>query len=215
MRRVLRSLPSRPLLRASRRSSRRRAHRATRVVECPLAGLLSPRLRVSQQSEPAKVVYHARLGLRGATSDGSAALARAFTSVVVCASATEAEGDAGNLRQAVWTDRTGNMVLELRSASSTLSASRVAGIVLPVLEGYAAGSLEAARVVRGSDTVRMAMDAARTELANGGVLVRVVLYGRDNALAASAHVNRPAAPVLRTVRRLRYEVSPLRATAIA
>jgi hypothetical protein len=85
------------------------------------------------------------------------------------------------------------MVLELRNASSKLSASRIARIVEPVLTGYAAGSLEAARFVRGSDTVRMAMDASRTELADGGALVRVVLYGRSSSLPASAQTNQPSA----------------------
>jgi hypothetical protein len=97
---------------------------------------------------------------------------------LVCASKTEVDGAPGKLRQAVWTDRAGNMVLELRSDSPRLSASRVARLVEPILQGYAAGSLEAARFVRDGDAVRMAMDAQRTEIAGGGAVVRVVLYGR-------------------------------------
>jgi hypothetical protein len=129
-----------------------------------------------------EVRYRAQLGLTGAASEDSARLARAFTDVVVCASKTEMTDNAtAALRRSVWTERGGNMVMEIRSDSSRVSSPGVARLVLPILEGYAAGALEAARILRGREDVGMTVDVSRSVLAEGGVVVRVVLYGQAAA----------------------------------
>ena len=185
MRRV-RPLTHRRLLRASRRAAHRRATPATfREARCALAESLSP-LQIARRIDGESVVYRAHVDVSALTGEDDKSLASAFTGVILCA-ASGARNDQGpSLRPAVWTDRTGNMTVELRAGTDDVSAARVARVVEPILRGYAAGALEAARIVGGHEKVVMTVDASRTSLPEGGAVVRVVLHGRTSALTASA-----------------------------
>ena len=189
MRRVVPQRTHVSLIRSSRRAARRRASTALRAARCTAMDHAAPLLDVSRLTEPGEDIrYRAQLGLTGAASTDSARLARAFTDVVVCASKTDPTAEAAPLRRAVWTERGGNMVMEIRSDSSRVSSPGVARLVEPILEGYAAGALQAARILGGRESVAMTVDVSRILLAEGGVVVRVVLYGQTGAPAAMPFV---------------------------
>jgi hypothetical protein len=185
MRRVVPQRTHVRLLRTRRTSARRRAAAVLRTSRCTAMDHAFPQLDISRLTDPGEDFrYRAKLGLSGAASGDSARLARAFTDMVVCASRTDPLAEAASLRRTAWTERGGNMVLEIRSPSSRVSSPGVARLVEPILEGYAAGALQAARLLGGREDVGMTVDVSRTSLAEGGVVVRVVLYGQAGAPAA-------------------------------
>jgi hypothetical protein len=201
MRRVVPRSSQLNLARVRRRSARRRAislHDASRPLwtayPCPSLGL-----EVLRPTDAGvDVRYRARLALSAALSKGDEHVVRAFSEVVMCASKADADGPVTPLRQTVWTERGGNMVVELRSESPRLS-SGVARLVEPVLEGYVTGALKAARILGEKNEGALTVDVSRTQDAAGAVVVRVVLYGQTEGVAS----RQPSAPAFVPTRRSR------------